>query len=680
MRRLAVLLLVLSVAVMGGRSAGGKSAPPPVDFFYDDVRLILLLEAVQPETIDVAWQAISSRGALEGRRRSQRVEVKAGQNRVALAVGDAGAHRVTYRLAGEPREVWANRGMWYATHSGIKVGGAEHIRQRAEDQAPSDIWLGSGFRAETKKGTGPVEIGRTLGYDADLGLPLSGAVALVLVARGDVGPVMLTVSQRVGVKATQHWDYALVLSDRPVRHVVPLARFHPRLTPAAPLRSLSGVSLRSTAPAAGGRFLEVSHLGLSRHAPQLARMRRSPAGVQVTITSADGLTESALWVDQRGGARVRMPVRAASALVRDPEARRAWYCYKAQDGALGCDPPDAPATTYSLPPLRGQPVLIDGFDTEAPINAFREPTMGFASTVPLQQKLVERRRQGAFLVRFNPTDPAHYAGYLTPLPEGLPEGLLSLELTLRGKIPPEAVVVGLKDHLGREPRIHLSSYLDGLGPKWRTAVIPLEAFRAALAAIGRAPWRLGTLKRVSVTMQVSKTAAAHEIELHRVRFLPTRVPLAIARFDGEGPSETALRGNVLLEKRRGARISVRPDSEGKLGRAMSVTVSSVGGPAYALVSLGLGTVDARPYRSLSFFVRGAKGGESVAIYLGDGRQRPKVELGSLLEVSREWKKVVIPLARFGKRIALGELRQITLAWEDRAITEEKISFDEFFLE
>lgn len=472
---LVLLLLLVS-------DARGDERPLPV-YSYHGSRLYLMINAPSGEKGVIRWRAVNTRGAPVGRVRTKKVKLSAGKNKIELLVGDAGAHRIEFKLGGAKHRVWANRGVWYVAPTPLRISKTIYTRGRSSAMMiASDLLFAGGMRAQavTADGESSLEIGRTLGYDTDYGLVVEARQALVVVARGDVGPVRITVAQRLGRKKLLYWDYSLLLGDRLKRYVIPFDKLRPRVGTPRAFKSIFAVSLQSINPVAQGRSLAVDYLGFTSRSLTVKRARRLARGVRVDL-AGDRKSEAELWVSYGSGEPVRHALaRRKTALIKEHDARQFWICYLAPDGSHGCDPPDAPATAYALPLPHGTPVLIDNFSCRAPINYLRAPTEVFASSVAHQQKMLVQRRKGALLLRYHPTVSGDYAGYKTPLPVPLPEELPTVELKIRGEVSPATVTVGLRDVHGREPRVVLSSYTEQLGNRWRTVYIPIEAFQAMI--------------------------------------------------------------------------------------------------------------------------------------------------------------------------------------------------------
>jgi hypothetical protein len=611
-------------------------------------------------------------------------------NRVELKVEAAG-HRVEYSLEGRKHVLWTNRGAWFSGPK-AKIVTQQIIKPSGMDSGfgdPSDINLARGFKATVtalKNQPSGLIVGRTLGFDASYGIKLSEQQnAIVLVARGNVGATILTLGQRINARELQYWDYGLVLDSHFKRYVIPLKYFQPRLPTSVHLTSIHSISLRAIASAQKGHMIELDQVGLNREFLHLDVVQPVRKGILVEA-SARGIEPSSLilWVtplEGKSGDTQSLPVsRSGRVLLTSSDIRRYWICTGENSSKTSvCDPPDAPHTSYLFPPREGKPLLVDDFKTLAPVNAWRMPITVFGSSVPVEQAMKSERHVGSLRLAFYPTTPADYQGYFTPLPPSLPRGLQTLEIKIRGKIPVEAVQVGLRDSRDQEPKVALQNYLPHLSEQWQTAYIPLEAFRATLAGFKNSP-SLNELRRVSLVMLYAGTSTIHQMELGLVRFLPRPAPLAIARFDGEPHNQTALGADLTSTHEMGSNIEIKRSSAGKIGSSLEVNISSTTDGSRAYLTLGLGRIDARTYRHLTFWARGGQGGEEMNIYFSDGKRWAKAKISPPLRISSDWQKISVPLAPFTHKLQLKQLKHLRLVWEERLISQETLYLDEFFLE
>ena len=658
--------------------------PTPSYRYQEDGQLELLVPSALEVPAELRWWGLGADGRRTRETGKRRLALVRGANRVLLKVGRGSGHILEYRLGGQLHRLVANRGNWYAGPTQVAVQQTSTPAGLGSGLCrAADLLVARGFTARVLAGhkRAGLELGRTLGDEGGHGVRVGAQAAVVLIARGSVGSVLLTLGQRVAASKLEYWDYALTLEPQFRRYVIPLPLFHARVPPQKALSAILSVSMRATAPAAEGDVVDVEYIGFTDQSVRL-RATRVGAMVQLAVSgTARGAKTQVTLADRQAYRRIVAPGRGGQARVEDPAARRAWVCTapEAERARAVCDPPDAPQSSYALLSEGREPVVVDDFSTRTPVNAFRQPITVFGATIPLELAMEVERRPSGLRIRYFPSTPKDYLGYFTPLPAELPKGLESLELKVRAKLPLDAVEIGLRDRTNREPKVILATYAEPAADGWVRALIPLEAFRAGLSELGGPP-RLLALRRVSLIMLFAGRLVTHEVELGRVQFVPARAPLAVARFDGEPADKTALGGVIVVEGRHGARIGYRRHRSGQKGQGLAVEVRSVGEKGYALVGLGLGRVNVRGYRTLTFWVRGERGGEDVALYLNDGRRRARVLLSSQVTLTQSWQRVSVPLAPLARQVDLSALKQVVIAWEDRLIERETLFFDEFTFE
>jgi hypothetical protein len=347
--------------------------------------------------------------------------------------------------------------------------------------------------------------------------------------------------------------------------------------------------------------------------------------------------------------------------------------------------------------------VLDNFDTKAHVNAYRIPVIVFGATETLEREMTFKRKNGSIEIAIFPREPNDYGGYLSYFPPHVPPGLKTLELHWRGRIPPEMVRIGLRDQKDREARISLISYLRPPGttpvnntPKeadkdagpakdytnsFQTVRIPIEAFRATLAAWYEGRPDITNPKSVSVTMLNAGPEIDHEMELGPITLDYDVAPLVIAKFDDQERDKTNLGGVIVLEAVSGAKLEADFETEGYESNGIELAVTNARPEGYAVVAFNTGRLDTLDYSHLTLWVRGERGHENMNIYLNDGKKRASVNISEYLKVTTTWKQVRIPLQAFKKKgVAISKVEQIVFAWEGRVIEREVLYIDELLLE
>lgn len=648
---------------------------------YHGANLLVAFSTTEAGEAAVTWQGLDLAGKKVGAPASRQVRTVKGSNQIAIEVQPALDHQVrveegTRTLRGECHR---DRGEWAA--------GPKRLAPQTDADEPDEaepllvglgVKLGGSFSATvTESAPERLVVERTFGVRSGHGMRPPKRGAFVLVARGTLGPVRLSLAERVGPGKLHYWDYYLDLDRVFRRYVIPLEAFRYRGPENRAMVTVHSLAIQSAEPAPPRASLEIAGLGLSGPAPRLAELTATADGVKVKVRGARPNLK--LHLSSASGEEALEVPNHGRLTLKHGRAQKAWLCYEEGPGVQGCDPPDAPRTRYAVPERPGGAVLLDDFSTRASVNAHRRPLSVFASSYQVEANLRVQRKPGALRLAFDFTKPEEYAGFMADLPATAPASVKTLELKVRGTMPPGSVTVSLRDDKGHEPRLSLGSYLARLKPDWSTARIPLAAFASAVAAYG-GKGGLGELRRLALGVSGAERMAGW-IELGELRLVGERSPLVLARFDGPRTKLSDLAGSITVEKAGGAGLAVELRGAGKVGHGLKLTASRVGGPAYALVAVGLGLLDARGYSHLAFWVRGEKGGETADLVLQSGRKRAKVKLSKYASVTGDWQKVRIPLSDFkAPGVSLAGLTTAVILFGDRELERESLFFDELMLE
>jgi hypothetical protein len=581
---------------------------------------------------------------------------------------------------------------------------------------PDDVILAPGFGAAVGRNADikNFSIGRSLGRDEGYGIALDKQrQSLVITARGTVGPVVINLTQRIGPDELKYWEYHLAVGEEMKRYEVPLRKFIPRGGASKPLTSIHSITLRVLNPVKKGDQVVVDFFGLAKEGVALTSIDLdSPTQATARLIGAKD-QPCALYYKDASGHKAKLYVDDNRFLL-PREARTVWVCFeKSRASAPGeeilraderitvCDPPDAPLTTYQVPPNGDDPLVVDRFDTKTGVNAFRIPFVVFGSSQSVEEQTTVERLHGSLRLTFYPEEITDYAGYLSYLPESAPETYKTLAITVRGSIPPNNLLAGIKDASGREARIPFISYwlgdetaanplydIEGMNPKseadeegFRTVLFPIDAFRTVFYNVFKGHAELRDIRGVSVTMSNGGEEVFHDVEIRRVELIDKVVPITVTAFDGDMYGINALGGVNFSESQKGGDIDVRLNSDGYYGAGLRVKVTLPRNDSYALVAMGFGRLDVTDYKYLTFYVRGKFGDEEANIYLNDGETRAAVKLESYKGISKMWRKVKIPLSDFLlKGVNLTRVSQLILAWEDKITSEQEIYFDNFMFE
>lgn len=657
-----------------------SQAPPPPEpptVSYQEHRLVLRAELDAAATGTIEWQALpGAKGQRAPLRHGKALSLSSGAQDISLDVADEAVHRITLHIGKDIHELWASRGEWSAGPEELDPE-SPRLPLKSGLVELKDLMLarGSFVRVPRASATVPLEIGRSLVRAEDPALPLADAKALVIIARGTLGPVKLVLTDRGPKNQPRYFDYPLLLGPNYRRLVVPLEAFAPR-EGSAKLKGIARVSVQSLEPLAGGAEIEVDYLGLARRVPRVRWTKQS--GERVETLLRDAPADARIRTDDGGtGPRADVaPNKLGVAVVSSALARRYWACWGEAGGRGSCDPPDAPATAYALPVPPGLPVTIDDFASGVPVSFDRRPTEVFTSSTSVRAEVSHSK--GTLRLGLTPKRPGEYAGYSTPLGE-IPAWAKTVELRIKGTARPKEILLGLRDAAGKEPKVRLGNYLHQLSAAdWTDVRIPLVALRAAMAGFGGKK-ALGPAQALTVTLAPEGMGRRAEIELDLLRFTAEALPLVVTSFDADPPGQTAFGGALKLSASGGLSLTSTL-AAGRHGQGLSVSVTPSDTPGQALVAFGFGRLDVRNYHALAFEVSGLAEDTHAELILADAKRRSKVPLAGRLDGKAPWVTVRIPIADFGGRLDKSAVAQAFLSFDEKTVRPERFVIDEVRLE
>ncbi|MCP4602263.1 MAG: hypothetical protein GY847_17390 [Proteobacteria bacterium] len=716
------LLWIISffLAVVAPRALFAEEVFRSIDFHYSEDGLILNVHAAKAGSLSLRYTPVNRKGKPQKTSKTKQFDVVPGENDLLLKVGPESGHYIRLSLDTSQVNIFANRGVWFSSIKDRHAATSRMNYQFDGVDRVDDVMLAAGFNVSIGRRSGnasDIAVGRTLGFDSGYGLLLDNKQrVLVLIAKSTVGPVTITISQRLNAKTVQYWDYNMVLGPRIKRYEIPLKKFKRRGKSTRPLTSIHSVSLNSFRPVNAGDKIAVKYFGLSSGGPFVSTITRDHRLGSIVEIEGASRQNSFLYFRDKERNESTLPLKSNK--IRVPEnAREVWVCYSRQsvhdNGPIGgqrgnvsiCDPPDAPMSTYGVITGKDDPLIVDRFETQTQVNSFRMPVVVFGSSAEVENGLTMERLGNGLRITYYPDSIDDYAGYLTYLPKSISKDYETLAVTLRGSIPPNYVLVGVQDSGGKEARIPIISYwrgdqtaanplydLEKIDAKqeshspyvkegFYTVLIPIDAFRAAFYNVFKGHAFLKDISAISVTMTSGGSEVFHEIELRRVAFLSDISPISITAFDGDQYGINALGGVIFSEHDRGGLVDVRLNADGYYGKGLRVEITLDRNESYGLVALGFGKLDVNDYNSLSFYVRGEHGNEDAVIYLNDGHTRASVHLKDYVGVTSMWQKVTIPLSAFKEKIVdVRRLSQLILAWEEQRILGHIIYFDNFTFE
>ncbi len=675
-----IVALLLYSGVSAAPNDQSRSRIDLAGFEYIDQTLEIRLTPTRAERVKVTIRPLNDIGRRTGRVKKRTVEVTPTDPQIPLDVGLISAHGIDLSVGKREYRILASRGLWYLSPNARQRPFPGPFKPDVVHQ--NDVVLAPRFVASGKiADTHQFEVGRTLGRQGTHGIPVTPKEAIVVTGASTLGPVTVTLTQRIDKQKVEYFDYPLMMNKERQRYVLPLFRFVPRRDDQQRLKTIYAVSLRSQRPAREEDVIEIELLAKTKHYLAVADASIKGAGMRFKLINRQLAGRATVSIrNDKGHTRV-VNLKRNGVVPAILEQESAYYlCLDNESNNRSCDPPDAPWTSYRVPRQRDRPFIIDSFTSGLPVNSAREPTQTFTSAPSITDAFRgEHTSKSLRLVFTRPADPKQpitYGGYRTPLPANLPIENSSFEVTLRGNANTRLVMVGLRDAKQRETKVHLDHYLPLLGDEWQTVRIPTEAFRALLPSKKDRAAKLGQPRALTITVDADPAQLPYVVELAQLSFIPQSSPLSIAQF--EAPREyllTAMGGVIRTEKRGAAAIDLSP-APGIAGSGLSVKVTDLNRQDYALISLGLGHTDASAYDSLTFWVQTPSAPGSIRLFMNDGKNRSRVELTDYLKPSVQWQRVVIPLSHFS-RIRLNNLLNLLIVWEETTVRSQTVLFDDF---
>lgn len=661
----ALATLTLFLSAPSPADAGIQTSDVPT-FSYRDRVLTVGFVAHAEATGEIRWRGVLASGGL-GPERRRKLDVQVGLNGLELPVGAESAHFVKLAAGDLQLELLANRGSWFALPRELRIDQTQkELGLDSKLTTPRDVVLARGFTAVATTGDGvsPLEVGRTFSRGSEGGLPLSQFAGLVIVAGGSVGPVRVTLTEKRG-KLDVYWDTEVDLSTDFKRIVIPLASLVARepKTRGRP-RTAYSVSLRAATPSLRGGGIELDLLGLVRKVPALPTVRRDGENVRFSALPKGPFSSIEVNIEEESGSRRVETLADKGFELKSLGQLRYWYCYEELTGAKVCDPPDAPSTAHSVPPMPGGRLVIDDFGSRVAVNRFRTPVETFASDPGLNARPFAVRKKGRLLLRLDEApNPSAYVGLKIPLPR-IDSSIRTLEIGLAGVTGAERIDLGLHTSSGAEPKLLLSDYYDG-----RMARIPLAAFAAMHGSSARKR-KLGRPTAITVALGPRSSC-----ELERVSMTWEVAPIVVARFEGALGSRTSLGGKVAAKGTGAIKVKSSTVARGD-GRVLRVELRRAPGRSSAIVALGFGPVDTRAHEALVFSLTDASSSADAQVVLTAGKRTARVSLGRYAKGDGSLERVAIPLRDFGSRLPREGVTQISLSFEAKDAASGFIELDD----
>jgi RHS repeat-associated protein len=252
-----------------------------------------------------------------------------------------------------------------------------------------------------------------------------------------------------------------------------------------------------------------------------------------------------------------------------------------------------------------------------------------------------------------------HAGYITLLYQFDLRPYNALTFLIKGAGGGEKAKVGLVDSSDNEHKILVSEYLPGgITTQWQQVRIPFAAFTHV------ADW--SSMSKLVISLENGLGTSEGIIDIDDIEFERSgSVPIVVDNFN-DMTDENGLAGLYSTYANGAATIEAGYDTALKHGGAgASYRIAyDVTETDDAFLSSDLMVLNASGYDTLSFYIKGAAGGEKPNVYLSDGIVRRYVDVEEYAPITVSWQKIDVPLEDFIKQgIDATDLRYVQLAFE-----------------
>lgn len=314
-------------------------------------------------------------------------------------------------------------------------------------------------------------------------------------------------------------------------------------------------------------------------------------------------------------------------------------------------------------------IVVDHFNQKKTTNVFSGSTTLFSGINDYIQMTFNDTgilgRGHALALSYSLQQPGGYAGYISELPHLDLREYHALTFDVKGAEGGEDFVIGMKDRLGHERKVIVSGYLPTkMRTDWQHVTIPLVAFPPEL------DW--GGLINLSLAFEQSLHAVG-VVFIDNIAFQKNINAFVLDTFTNAqgrnflgGAHSTFISGAAAIDGQYvydGATGLYRISYGGSIGEVKAYASDPF---TYAMWATELGGIDCSQCGTLSFLIRGAKGGEKPNIYLDDGNFRWGVAIEKYASVTTAWQRVIIPLQEFadyGVDLTHVAALQLVFEWE-----------------
>ncbi len=663
-----------------------------VEYYNNEAKLTIYswLTDTQVVTLFGSWRSYSDwNTSIEF---SQDVEIPPGTSVVTLPFENFLDAVLYSNVDGFLSKVYVGSGFWFAFEDSVS-GGASQVSLTLPECADANNLISSDLAMSgwaqivgEVANKGWVGLGRTLnpnGFPIDV----SNYQALTFFARGDGKSyrVLVETDSVMQAGSTDYHQFVFTTSPEWRQYVIPLPSFSQQgWDPNNPV-AFTGEDVKAVIwmtvggphdsiglEIAGAAFVNSTIISGTTVLPHTTD-ETGPYTINAQIEDDLGVQSACLFYSIDDGqtfTSVPMDANEVTFSVSIPgqvlgtEVRYYIEATDANDN-VATDPVDIPYTTYRFQISKVPYLLVDDFADTNPANQLGGNSWLFEDGSG--GSILAHYDKESMKLEYDVSTPDSYAGYSAFLGQVDLRFQSAVTLLIKGDAGGEKVKVGLRDSSGNEPKIVISEYLpSGVTNAWQKVTIPLVAF------IGIADW--SSVERFVIVCEHRIGSGEGAVYLDDLKF--EQIPFVCISVDNfnDMTGENGLGGSFWSTGSGGATIDTAYDQAnayGDIGSSYRISYSGVTGTAWAAVGTDLIGLDASMAQTLSFYIKGANGGERPNIYLASRTGETETwrfkDLEEYITVAEYWKRADIPLEDFvAQGVDLANLAyfQVVFEWEE----------------
>lgn len=317
-------------------------------------------------------------------------------------------------------------------------------------------------------------------------------------------------------------------------------------------------------------------------------------------------------------------------------------------------------------------LIIDDFNNKGNVNLLKGSTFTFSDNQGLgriqklyynEQPFPKQDEEGYSLhLSYDISQQNAYAGYVTMLNNIDLTEYQTITFWIKGKHGKETLLIGLRDQPGHESKLLVDRYLvQGILTDWQKVTIPLTAFTNI------PHWK--AIENLNLCLESWINRQESSIYIDDLQFEKTLGTITVEDFESQN-GRNLFGGNNRIFTNGNCTINVAYETSNTRqvpSTVYCISYSGEFGPpnwAYSGWATELNGVSVSVSGTVSFYIKGAKGGETSNIYLDDGTNRACVDIEKYVSVTTGWQKVTILLSEFSKQgVDLTNMQEFQIAFE-----------------